>query len=86
MHDRGIYWLGLLPVMLSRRGRKRFHRAQTCVLRPLCTFSGSMFKPTCFCSVDVNRGHRGFDCRLSKVPSLLTLGLLHGDRKKKVGS
>lgn len=60
--------------MLSRRGRNWFHRAHSCVFRPLCTFIASVFRPTCFCSVAVKRGHRR---RFSMDPSTLILGLLN---------
>lgn len=70
-----------IPVMLRRRGRKRFQKAHIWFLRPLWTFIGSVLSPTCFCSLTVNRGQRFL---LSASPSWFTLGFLREEDEKQV--
>lgn len=62
-----------LPVMLSRRGKKRFQKAHIWFLRPLWIFTLSLLSPRCFCSLLVNWGQRFW---YSTGPSWFTLGFL----------
>lgn len=69
-----------LPVMLSRRGKKRFQKAHIWFLRPLWIFTLSLLSPRCFCSLLVNWGQRFW---YSTGPSWFTLGFLEGNRWEK---